>query len=45
MLIKGNKMDRHLISQAVAKVIAYKLCGKQEEADKWFEILKKLLGY
>lgn len=45
MLLKDENMDRHAISQAVAKVIAYKLCGKQDEADKWFEILKKLLGY
>lgn len=38
-------MDRSAISQAVAKVIAYKTCGKPQEADKWFAVLCKLLGY
>jgi hypothetical protein len=38
-------MDRSAISQAVAKVIAYKNCGKANEADHWFGILAGLLGY
>jgi hypothetical protein len=38
-------MDRKAISQAVAKVIAYKLCGKETEAREWFTVLCRLLGY
>jgi len=43
--MKRWTLDRQAISQAVAKVIAYQQCGKPEDAYKWFEILKKLLGY
>ena len=38
-------MDRSKIMQAVCKVIAYKTCGNVVEADRWFAILKQLLGY
>lgn len=38
-------MDRNAISQAVAKVIAYKNVGKEREAYEWFARLATLLGY
>lgn len=36
-------MDRSALTQALAKVIAYKACGKDAEADKWATILAQLL--
>jgi hypothetical protein len=36
-------IDRSAISRALAKAIAYKLCGKQAEAEHWARELVKLL--
>lgn len=41
----GLIMDRKAISQAVAKVIAYKQCGKPDAAHRWMLILIRLLDY
>lgn len=38
-------MDRSKIAQALAKVLAYKACGKEAEARQWFATLTRLLGY
>lgn len=32
-------IDRSKIAQALAKAIAYKLCGKQKEAELWAQNL------
>ena len=37
-------LDRSAISQAVAKAIAYKQCGKDSQADAWAAQLVHLLG-
>lgn len=36
-------MDRSALNQALAKAIAYKQCGKQDEAEKWARKLIELL--
>ena len=36
-------MDRSAIAQALAKAIAYKACGKDEEARQWARRLIQLL--
>jgi hypothetical protein len=36
-------IDRSKIAQALAKAIAYKLCGKQADAEKWAIELIRLL--
>jgi hypothetical protein len=36
-------MDRSKISQALAKAIAYKQCGKEADAEKWARELIALL--
>lgn len=36
-------IDRSKIAQALAKAIAYKLCGKQAEAEAWARQLIELL--
>ena len=36
-------MDRSKISQALAKAIAYKQCGKQRDAEAWARQLIRLL--
>jgi len=36
-------IDRSKIAQALAKAIAYKLCGKQAEAEAWARRLVELL--
>lgn len=36
-------MDRSKISQALAKAIAYKQCGKEQEARNWARELVRLL--
>jgi hypothetical protein len=38
-----NRVDRSAISQAVAKAIAYRQCGKQELAEQWAEQVVILL--
>jgi hypothetical protein len=40
---EGRMIDRSAISQALAKAIAYKQCGKQAEAESWAQKLVKLL--
>lgn len=35
----GTMIDRSKIAQALAKAIAYKLCGKQKEAELWAQNL------
>lgn len=37
------QIDRSKVSQALAKAIAYKNCGKDAEAAKWAAELVKLL--
>lgn len=37
--------ERQLVMQAIGKILAYKGCGKEEEAKEWFLKLKELLGY
>lgn len=37
------QLDRSKISQALAKAIAYKQCGKDVEANEWAETLIRLL--
>jgi hypothetical protein len=39
------EINRSEVSQALAKVIAYKNVGKEAEARQWAEKLAKLLGY
>ena len=36
-------IDRSKIAQAVAKAIAYKMCGKENEAREWARELVRLL--
>jgi len=36
-------MDRSLINQALAKAIAFKACGKDDEARRWARRLVELL--
>lgn len=36
-------MDRSEINRALAKAIAYKNCGKQDEAEEWARELIRLL--
>ncbi len=36
-------IDRSAIAQALAKAIAYKQCGKQEDAEAWARRLVELL--
>ena len=36
-------MDRSLINKALSKAIAYKQCGKQQDAIKWAQELIRLL--
>lgn len=36
-------LDRSEISRAMAKAIAYKQCGKQEQAEEWARELVRLL--
>ncbi len=36
-------IDRSAVSQALAKAIAYKNCGKQAEAEAWARQLVQLL--
>ena len=36
-------IDRSKIAQAVAKAIAYKVCGKENEAREWARELIRLL--
>jgi hypothetical protein len=43
--VKENDMDRSKIMQAIAKVLAYKACGKEIKARQWFDRLVQLLGY
>ena len=38
-----NMIDRSKIAQAVAKAIAYKICGKEREAREWARELVRLL--
>ncbi len=41
---EGFKMvDRSEVSRALAKALAYKACGKQEDAEKWAARLVRLL--
>jgi hypothetical protein len=39
-----TNLDRSAISQALAKAIAYKQCGKQADAEAWAAELVNLLG-
>ena len=36
-------IDRSSLNQALAKALAYKECGKLEEADKWGRVLVQML--
>lgn len=36
-------IDRSKVAQALAKAIAYKLCGKDNEAEQWARTLVELL--
>jgi hypothetical protein len=36
-------IDRSKVSQALAKAIAYKQCGKEREAEQWAKELIRLL--
>jgi hypothetical protein len=36
-------IDRSKVAQALAKAIAYKLCGKHEQAAEWGRTLVRLL--
>lgn len=38
-------MDRSSINRALAKVLAYRACGKEREAEEHFRQLVELLGY
>jgi len=38
-------MDRTELNRALAKVIAYKNCGKEKEVADWFARLTQMLGY
>mgnify|MGYP001584850873 CR=1 FL=1 len=38
-----DSIDRSEVSRALAKAIAYKNCGKQDEAEAWARTLIKLL--
>lgn len=38
------QIDRSALATAQAKAIAYKQCGKDEEAEKWARELVRLLG-
>ena len=38
-----ESIDRSEVSRALAKAIAYKNCGKEDEAEKWARKLVKLL--
>lgn len=38
-----RNIDRSEVSRALAKAIAYKQCGKDEEAEKWARELVTLL--
>jgi hypothetical protein len=37
-------IDRSEVSRAMAKAIAYKNCGKQQEAEQWARELVRLLA-
>ena len=37
-------IDRNQVAQALAKAIAYKQCGKDQEAAQWAVRLVELLG-
>ena len=39
----GGMIDRSKIAQALAKAIAYKCCGKENEAREWARELVRLL--
>ncbi len=39
----ANMIDRSLVSQALAKALAYKQCGKQADAEAWARRLVELL--
>jgi hypothetical protein len=36
-------LDRSEIARALAKAIAYKQCGKQDQAEAWARVLVELL--
>lgn len=38
------EIDRSALARAQAKAIAYKHCGKDDEAEKWARELVRLLG-
>lgn len=38
-------IDRSEANRALAKVIAYQSCGKDDDAHEWFETLRRTLGY
>jgi hypothetical protein len=38
-----DMLDRSEISRALAKAIAYKQCGKQDQAERWARVLVELL--
>ena len=40
---RTEMIDRSKVSQALAKAIAYKQCGKQADAEKWARELCRLL--
>jgi hypothetical protein len=40
----SNIIDRAAVSQALAKAIAYKNCGKQDQAEAWSRKLVHLLA-
>jgi hypothetical protein len=37
-------IDRSAVARALAKAIAYKQCGKQDDAEAWAAELVRLLG-
>lgn len=41
--ITMETLDRSAVSRALAKAIAYKLCGKHAEANEWARELVRLL--
>lgn len=38
-------IDRTELNRALAKAIAYKVCGKDQEAAEWARKLVRLLGF
>lgn len=41
-MAQGSEIDRSAVSRALAKAIAYKACGKDDEAAQWARQLVEL---